>query len=234
MSAIAVDLKVKHGFRFYESTIGKKVVMAVTGFILFGFVVGHLIGNLQVFGPPEKINNYAVMLRTVPAALWAARIVLLLSVVLHIVASIQLTKLKWDARPVKYQSKESVGSTYASRTMMWSGPIIAAFVIYHLLHFTFGWRAVSPHFDQHNVYNNIIYGFQFWPASLFYIVAMVLLGLHLYHGVWSMFQTLGVSHPRYTPWLRRLALAFALFVAGGNILIPAAVLTGYLKPVTGV
>ncbi len=227
MSATAVEVPLGRSLRLYQTTLGKKAVMAVTGFILFGFVVGHLIGNLQIFLPPEKINHYAELLRSAPALLWGARITLLVSVILHVTASVQLWQLQREARPVGYAKKTNMNSTYASRTMLWSGPIIGAFIVYHLLHFTLG--SVHPNFDPHNVYNNVIIGFQQVPVALFYIVAMAMLCTHLYHGLWSMFQTLGVSHPRYTPLLKKFAAVFAFSIAIGNISIPVAVLAGFLK-----
>ena len=217
--------------RFWDTTVGKKAVMAVTGFILFGFIVGHLLGNLQIFEPPEKINHYSVMLRSVPSLLWGARITLLISVLLHIWASFALWNLQRAARPVSYVKKANVHSTYASRTMMWSGPIILAFVIYHLLNFTFGTVHPGGPFDEHNVYNNVVTGFQFWPSSVFYIIAMIMLCYHLYHGLWSMFQSLGFSHPVYTPWIQRGAKVVAILIAIGYISIPVAVLAGFIKPV---
>ena len=217
--------------RFWQTTIGKKAIMALTGVILFGFVVGHLLGNLQIYISPEKLNHYAETLKTLPALVWGTRIVLLVSVLLHIWASFALWSLQIAARPVGYVKKASINSTYAARTMKWSGPIILAFVIYHLLHFTLGVVHFGGPFDRHNVYNNVVYGFQFWPVALFYIIAMAMLCLHLYHGLWSMFQSLGFSHPVYTPWLRTLAKLFALLIAAGNISIPVAVLLGVLKPI---
>jgi succinate dehydrogenase / fumarate reductase cytochrome b subunit len=229
MSATAVSFP--GSLRFWQTTVGKKAIMAVTGVILFGFVVGHLLGNLQIFEPPEKINHYSATLRSLPALLWGARITLLISVILHIWSSWQLWLLQRSARPIGYVKKVNAHSTYASRTMQWSGPIILAFVIFHLLHLTFGSVHPGGPFDKHNVYNNIVYGFQVWPVSLFYIVAMIMLCYHLYHGLWSMFQTLGFSHPVYTPWLQRLAKIVAILIAIGNISIPIAVLAGLIKPV---
>ncbi len=230
MSATAVQLP-PNSLRFWQTTVGKKAIMAVTGFILFGFVIGHLIGNLQIFLPPEKINHYAATLRSVPALLWGARITLLISVFLHIWASYKLWVLQREARPVRYVRKANINSTYASRTMIWSGPILLAFIIFHLLHFTFGVVHPGGPFVEHDVYNNVVTGFQFWPVSLFYIIAMVMLCYHLYHGLWSMFQTLGFSHPVYTPWLRGFAKLVAILIAVGNISIPVAVLAGFIKPV---
>jgi succinate dehydrogenase / fumarate reductase cytochrome b subunit len=225
-----VETRLPQSFRFYQATIGKKVVMAVTGVILFGFIVGHLAGNLQIFLGPEKLDDYAKFLREKPSVLWAARIVLLVSVILHIVSSIQLTLIKNAARPEGYRKKQNIGSTYASRTMMWSGPIVAAFVVYHLMHFTWGTaHPTYPNFDQHHVYRNVVTGFQSPAVSIAYIVAMVLLGMHLFHGLWSMFQTLGVNHPRYNPVLRRFAAIATIVIVAGNISIPLAVLTGLVQ-----
>jgi succinate dehydrogenase / fumarate reductase, cytochrome b subunit len=220
--------------RFWQTTVGRKAIMAVTGFILFGFVCGHLLGNLQIFLPPEKINHYAATLRSLPPLLWGTRITLLVSVILHIWSSFQLWLLQRQARPIKYVKRTSLNSTYASRTMLWSGPIIAAFVIFHLLHLTFGTVHPGGPFDEHNVYNNVVTGFQVWPVSLFYIIAMIMLCYHLYHGLWSIFQSLGFSHPVYTPWLQRFSKVVAILIAAGNISIPVAVLAGFIKPVLGV
>jgi succinate dehydrogenase / fumarate reductase cytochrome b subunit len=212
---------------FFASTTGKKAVMAVSGCVLFLFVLGHLIGNLQIYEGPEKLNQYAVLLRSMPALLWGVRAVLLGMVLLHIWTSVQLAARNISARPVGYSVKKATGSSYASRTMYWSGPIILAFVIYHLLDFTFG--AVNPHYQPGNVYGNVVASFQVIPVAAFYIIAMLLLCLHLYHGLWSMFQSLGIAHPRYTPILRRGAAAVAILIAAGNISIPVAVLSGWVK-----
>jgi succinate dehydrogenase / fumarate reductase, cytochrome b subunit len=214
---------------FWRSSIGRKVVMAVTGVILFGFVLGHLAGNLTVYVGPEALNGYAVFLRQFlhGAGLWIARAVLLLSVILHIWSATSLTLTSRAARRVGYRERQWTESTYASRTMRWSGVIILLFVIYHLLHFTFG--TVHPSFVEGDVYHNFITGFQSVPVSIAYIVAMIFLGLHLRHGVWSMFQTLGVSHPRYIRWAHVGAWIFAVIVVVGNCSFPIAVLAGFLK-----
>jgi succinate dehydrogenase / fumarate reductase, cytochrome b subunit len=230
MSVSAVTLP-PGSLRFWQTTVGKKAVMAITGIILFGFVIGHLLGNLQIFQGPEKLNHYAVTLRSLGPLLWFTRIVLLGSVILHIWSSAQLWMGHREARPVKYVKKANINSTYASRTMYWSGPIILAFVIYHLLNFTFGSVHPGGQFIEGSVYNNAVTSFQVWPVSIFYIIAMILLCMHLYHGLWSMFQTLGFSHPAYTPWIRGLAKVIAILIAVGYISIPVAVLAGYLKPV---
>src|SRR5262245_40855359 len=182
---------------FARSSTGRKVVMAVTAPILFGFVLGHMIGNLQVYLGPEAMNGYAVFLRQVlhGAGLWIARAVLLVAVILHIWSATSLTLTSRRARPVGYREQRWRESTYASRTMRWGGVILLLFVIYHLLHFTTG--TVHQSFIEGDVYHNFVAGFRSVPVSLFYIFAMLALGLHLRHGLWSMCQTLGVSHPRY-------------------------------------
>jgi succinate dehydrogenase / fumarate reductase, cytochrome b subunit len=230
MSATAVQLPAG-SLRFWQTTVGKKAIMAITGLLLFLFVVGHMAGNLQIFEGPEKINKYAALLKSLPALLWTTRIVLLAAVILHIWSSWQLWLRQRAARPIGYIKKANINSTYASRTMQWSGPILLAFIIWHLLQFTFGTVHPGAPFDDHNVYNNVVLGFQVWPVSLFYIIAMSMLCYHLYHGLWSMFQSLGFSHPVYTPILKTLAKLVAIVLAIGYISIPVAVLAGFIKPV---
>ena len=209
---------------FYSSTTGKKAAMAVSGCILFLFVLGHLIGNLQIYEGPDVLNRYAVLLRTEPPLLWTVRVVLLAMVLLHIWSSVQLAARNIDARPVGYQKKKTAGSSYASRTMYWSGPIILAFVIYHLLDFTFG--KVNPHYEPGNVYGNVVASFQVIPVAVFYIIAMLLLCLHLYHGLWSMFQSLGVDRAKA---FKKGAAVVAILIAAGNISIPVSVMAGLVK-----
>jgi succinate dehydrogenase / fumarate reductase cytochrome b subunit len=233
MSSVAIP-PVHRAVRFYEAPIGKKAVMAVTGAILFGYVVGHLLGNLQIYSADrDQVNRYAAFLHDPSRAslLWGVRIVLLLAVAMHIIASLQLWKLKRAARPIGYVKKDDVPSAYAARTMMWSGPVIAAFVVFHVLHLTVGsvlpLQELGP--NQPNVRANVIAGFQHPAVAGFYIVAMLMLCLHLYHGLWSMFQSVGLSHPRYTPGLKRFAAICAILIAAGNISIPIAVMTGLLQ-----
>jgi succinate dehydrogenase cytochrome b subunit len=215
--------------RFWDSTNGKKAVMAVTGAILFLFVIGHMLGNLQVFEGPERLNAYGRFLRGVPEILWAVRIGLLVSVILHIVASVQLALRKTEARPVAYAKKQNVASDYASRTMYWSGPILLAFIIYHLLHLTGGVIHPGSRFVEGDVYHNVVSGFQVWYVSAWYIFSMVLLGFHIRHGAWSMFQSLGMNHPRHTPVLKKAALILALVIVAGYISIPLSILLGLVK-----
>lgn len=226
----------------YRSTIGKKVIMAVTGFILVGFVVVHMVGNLKMFTGEEHLNAYAGFLRTVgeplfpyQTLLWVVRIILIVSIVLHLWAATQLTLLDRASRPQRYAVKKKTTS-YASRTMRWGGVIILLFVIYHLLHFTFGVVGYPEGTFQHpspegayQTYANVVNGFRMWPVSLFYIFSMGAVGLHLYHGTWSMFQTLGLNSKRWNGLLRNLAVVIALAVFLGNISIPIAVLAGILR-----
>ncbi|MGB0678962.1 MAG: succinate dehydrogenase cytochrome b subunit [Polyangiales bacterium] len=213
------------------STVGKKVVMALTGVVLFGFVLAHLLGNLQLYMGPEAINKYAAFLHANPGLLWGARLVLLASVGLHIATAISLAGQNADARPSRYRAQQYNAATYASRTMYWSGPILLFFIVYHLAHLTFG-QTPGYSFDRDNVYNNVVLGFQIWWIALVYIVGNIALGLHLRHGVWSLLQSLGVSHPRYDAWRERAAALFALFITLGNISFPVAVMSGWVEPTT--
>ncbi|HLY74090.1 MAG TPA: succinate dehydrogenase cytochrome b subunit [Planctomycetota bacterium] len=213
--------------RFTRSNIGLKVLMAVTGIVLAGFVAAHVSGNLLVFAGEAKMNAYAHMLKANAAVLWGARIVLLSSVVLHIVSAIKLYKRRSDARPVAYGLKEPHGSTYAARTMIWSGPILALFIVYHLLHFTVG--VAHPKFDEHNAYRNVVIGFSSLPVVAAYVIAMGCLCLHLSHGVWSLMQTIGVNRPNWECALRRLAIVYGIAVCGGFVSIPLAVLLHIVK-----
>jgi succinate dehydrogenase / fumarate reductase, cytochrome b subunit len=228
MSSVAIGSPGARAVRFYETTVFKKAIMASTGLVLFGFVIGHMIGNLQVFEGREKLDAYGRLLHSLPGLLWTARIVLLVCVTLHIVTTVQLALLKKSARPVGYVKKDNSHSSYASRTMYWSGPIVLAFIIYHLLHFTFG--VIQPGVFQYGaVYDNVVHGFQNYAISGFYILAMVLLCIHIYHGAWSMFQSLGINHPTYTPLLRKFAALMAILIAIGNISIPVAVMIGAIQ-----
>lgn len=230
MATVAIDtsrqIRPPH---FWDSTNGKKAIMAVTGCVLFLFVVGHMIGNLQVFEGPDKINAYGRLLRVEPVLLWGVRLFLLASVILHIWASVGLALRKNAARPVSYAKRANVNSDYSSRTMYWSGPILLAFIIYHLLDLTAGVARPGSDFIEGDVYHNMVAGFQVWYVSAWYIFAMILLGLHLRHGMWSMFQSLGFNHPRHTPILKKLAMLFAIVVTAGYISIPVGILAGFVK-----
>jgi succinate dehydrogenase / fumarate reductase cytochrome b subunit len=232
MSTLATH-PIHRAVRFYEAPIGKKAVMAITGVMLVGYVFAHLLGNLQIYSSDaEQINRYAGFLHNPAnaAALWAARSVLLVAVALHIIAATQLWLQNRAARPIGYVKKADLPASYAARTMIWSGPIVGAFVIFHVLHLTAGkvleLRELGP--NMPDVRYNVITGFSNPWISGFYILAMILLCLHLYHGMWSMFQSLGISHPRYTPIVKKAAAVLAILVAVGNCSIPIAVLTGLL------
>lgn len=211
----------------YNSSIGKKYVMAITGLIGFGFVVMHMLGNLQIYLGPEKLNNYSVFLRSTGSLLWIARLTLLGAVFAHIIAALQLTLTSQQARPTKYEVVTPQGSDYASRTMRWSGPILLAFIIYHLLDLTFG--KTNPNFIEGDVYHNVVASFQNPVVAGWYIVAMFLLGLHMLHGVWSLFQSLGANNSKYNEFLRQFAIVATLFVVVGNMSIPVAVLLKFIK-----
>lgn len=218
----------------YRSAVAKKAVMAVTGLILFGFVFAHMAGNLKVYGGPEAFNEYAESLRTmftpiVPreGALWVARLVLLVAVVFHIHSAYAVTMLSREARPVAYRDREFVKASYAARTMRWGGVIVLLFIIYHLLHLTTG--HAHHDFVPGDVYHNFVSGFRVWWISAFYILANLALGLHLYHGVWAMFSSLGVTHPRVERWRRTSAAAFAVIITAGNLSFPLSVLLGLVR-----
>lgn len=230
MSTTAIQLPSKSLFGFYDTTLGKKLVMAVTGMVMVGFVVGHMAGNLQIFLGADVFNKYAELLHSAKGLLYGVRAVLLAAVALHIVSAIQLALIAKRARPQNYVKVTSTTSTYASRTMYWSGPILAVFIVYHLLHFTVGTVHPTTPFPGHvEAYQNVITGFQSVPVALFYIFAMGLLCLHLYHGVWSMFQSLGLAHPRYTPIFKNLAVALSLVVAVGFSAVPVSVMLGIVR-----
>jgi len=214
---------------FYRTAVGKKALMAITGIVLYFYVLAHMLGNLKYFEGEEKLNAYADGLRHLgepflpyTGALWIVRVILALALGVHIAATIQLTIKNWKARPTVYLNQVPQASTFASRTMRWTGGIILVFIIFHLLHLTFG--SVGLPYEPHDVYYNVRTGFENEWVALIYILAQIALGLHLYHGVWSLFQSLGWNHPRYNHWRRYLAWVSAFVIAGGNILIPLVVL----------
>jgi succinate dehydrogenase / fumarate reductase, cytochrome b subunit len=226
----------------FRSSLGKKYIMAVSGLALFLFVVGHMLGNLQIFLGPEAINAYGYFLQSKPELVWTARIGLLLMVVLHIWSAIKLTAENRAARPKSYGEYKPVGSSYASRTMFVSGLVIFTFIVYHLLHYTVqaeGINFTNTDFKtlhdakaRHDIYNMMVIGFSNPVVSIFYIISMALLSLHLSHGVASMFQSLGWKNRKYGKFIDRLALVVATILIIGYSAIPIAVLTGVLKRVT--
>jgi succinate dehydrogenase / fumarate reductase cytochrome b subunit len=229
MSTIAAAPRDNRAPGFWASTVGKKIVMAVTGAILFLFVIGHLLGNLQVFEGPAKLNAYGAFLHSIGEVLWPVRIILLIAVALHIIATVQLALRKKRARPIGYSRKQAIASSYASRTMYWSGPIVLAFIIFHLLHLTAGYVHPGAAYIEGDVYHNVVSGFQVWWVSLSYVVAICLLGLHLRHGLWSMFQTVGIHQPQHTARLKKAAMVIAVLIVLGYISIPISVLLGLVK-----
>jgi succinate dehydrogenase / fumarate reductase cytochrome b subunit len=215
----------------YRSSIGKKTIMALTGLIGIGFVVMHMVGNLKVFLGAQAFNDYAHFLRefgepVLPysTVLWIIRLVLLGAVALHILAAYQLTRQDWAGRPVRYARQKPVQATFASRTMRWGGVILALFIVYHIAHMTLG--IVHPNFEEGNAYQNYVIAFQVWWVTLFYVLAMLALGLHIYHGFWSLFQTLGLNNRTYNQLLRGMALLIALVLVGGFLAPALAVLFG--------
>ncbi len=209
-----------------SSTIGRKVVMALSGVVLIGFVIAHLIGNLQLYLGPTKLDEYGAALRRIPALLWSVRLGLLAAVLAHIWAAWSLTRTNWAARPIGYARKADLASTYASRTMRLTAVWLLLFIIYHLLHMTTG--TVHPTFVEGALTHNLVAGFRSLPVSAFYILAMLALGLHMYHGIWSLLQTLGMSHPRYDALRTLSAAAITAVVVAGNISFPLAVLGGFV------
>jgi len=229
MSTTQVISHQEHPVTFWQSTNGKKVVMAVTGVMMFAFVIGHMLGNLQMYEAPEHINAYGHFLHNLGELLWIERGIMLLAIVLHIDAAVQLALRSKAARPIGYSRKEAINSSYASRTMYWSGPIVLVFIIFHLLQFTAGY--VHPHaqFIAGDVYGNVVSGFQVWWVSAWYIIAISLLGFHLSHGLYSMFQSVGFAHPRITPLLKKAAIAVSILIVLGYISIPISVFVGFIK-----
>src|SRR6201992_1866143 len=209
---------------FWGSTIGKKVVMAVTGVMMFGFIIAHLAGNLQIFEGPAKLNAYGAFLHSIGELLWPVRIILLICIGLHITATVQLALRKKRARPIGYSRKQAIASSYASRTMYWSGPIVLAFIIFHLLHLTAGYIHPGAAYIEGDVYHNVVSGFQVWWVSLSYIVAICLLGLHLRHGLWSMFQSIGFLQAQHIAAFKAAAIWIAVLIVLGYISIPISVL----------
>jgi succinate dehydrogenase / fumarate reductase cytochrome b subunit len=234
---------------FLSSSVGAKQGMAITGLLLVGFVIVHMLGNLQVFLGPEALNRYAQFLKGTPELLWTARLGLLVIFVLHVYLAFRVRQRNADARPIRYAVEKNLASTAASRTMFLTGLVVLAFVIYHLLHFTLGVVHQAPVLDEsgrptgefvnylelhdktnrHDVYNMVISGFSNPWITLSYVVAQVILGFHLYHGASSMLQTLGLNHPRFNPILRKVGPVVAAVVVIGNSSMPLAVLLGLLK-----
>jgi succinate dehydrogenase / fumarate reductase, cytochrome b subunit len=225
--------------RVWHSSLGKKYIMAITGLALVGFVIAHLLGNLQIFLGPEALNRYGNFLQTTPELVWPLRIGLLAMVLLHIFAAIALTRQNRAARPVAYAHYEVVAASYASRTMFMSGIIVFVFIIYHLLHFTVqvpqinltgqDFRLLEDSKQRHDIYTMMVSGYRNPLVSGFYVLGIALLSLHLSHGISSLFQSLGLSNRVYMRFLDKLAIVFAIAIFLGYVSIPAAVLMGVVK-----
>ena len=214
--------------RFWQSTIGKKIVMAVTGIIGILFVIGHMSGNLLMFKGQEAMSHYAQLLRTSMPLLWTVRIGLISAVVLHAVAAYQLTMRSRAARPDGYAERRPQVTTFAARTIRWGGVLMLVFIVAHLLQLTIG--AIHPDFTHLDPYNNVRILLSNPLMAAFYVLAMAALGLHLYHGTWAVVRTLGVARPSAQPLKRRVALAVAIIVAAGFMIIPIAAVLGKFAP----
>lgn len=222
--------------RFYRSTVGKKVVMAVTGLIWVGYVILHVAGNLQAFAGREKINAYSALLHGPGAELLLLmRVVLAIALVLHVTAAFQLTRAARRARPVGYEQRDPQVSTVASRTMRWGGVLLLAFIVFHILHFTTrqvdpaGWAQRYDAAGRYDIYGNLVASFQIWWVSAIYLAAMAILGLHLWHGIWSSPRSVGIAQPTDNPFRRRVAPVVALLVWLGFSIIPVAIMTGVIR-----
>jgi succinate dehydrogenase / fumarate reductase, cytochrome b subunit len=225
--------------KFLTSTLGLKAIMAITGVILFGFIIGHMLGNPQIFLGADALNEYATFLHTQPALVWGTRIVMLFSIIGHIYSAFTLVQRSNAARPINYEQKKFLGSTYAVRTMRYGGVILLFFIVYHLLHLTVGANVVpdsaavqgcsSEPVACDHVYTNVVNGFKVWWISVFYIVAQCSLGLHLSHGLWSGFRTLGFIKLARSEQSKMMAIAFGVLITIGNCSIPLAVLLGFIK-----
>jgi len=214
---------------FYGSMVGKKVVMGVTGLIGIGFVILHSLGNLLVFRGPAAINSYSHFLKSTGELLWALRIVLVVAVILHVIAAVQLTRQSRAARPIAYTKQERQVATVASGTMRWGGALLLVFIVLHILHFTTGTIRPAGSFSPDDVYANMVTSFRIWWVALFYVVAMLALGLHLFHGAWSSVRGIGVSPPSPQPLHHRISLAIALLVWAAFTAVPLAVVAGIVR-----
>jgi len=219
---------------YFSSTLGKKWLMAVTGIILFLFVLGHMVGNLQLFMGGEQLNKYAYHLQSLGPFLWAFRAVLLFSVGVHIWAAVVVWLRNRSARPVKYRMFKPPGLDYAARTMVWTGPIVLAFIVLHIWQLTIREKSMDFHLEGHaealpNVYQAVVDAFSNPIYAGIYVIAMIVLAVHLYHGLWSLFQTFGWDHARFGGLRRVFAVTFALFIGVVGVSLPLAVLAGVVK-----
>lgn len=226
---VAAPAKVSRLAVFWQGQIGKKFVSAVTGIVLFLFVTGHLVGNLQAFQGMEKLNAYAHFLQSAKGLLWVVRIVLLAAVILHATAGIQLYLGSRAARPVAYRTPLVPSTPVSSRTMIWTGLLTLAFVVYHLLDLTLGTALVHAGFVPGDAYLNLVTTFRSWGKVVFYAVSLIGLGLHLSHGLYSMFQSVGFRSPLWTPQIHKAAVCVAVVIALFYIFIPTGVVVGLIR-----
>ncbi len=209
--------------------VGKKAVMGVTGLIGVGFVILHSLGNLLIFQGSTALNTYSHFLKASAELLWALRVTLIVAVVLHVIAAVQLTRQSRAARPIGYEKREPQVATVASRTMRWGGALLLVFIVLHILHFTTGTIRPTGAFSHEDVYSNVVSSFRIWWVALFYVIAMIALGLHLFHGAWSSMRSIGVSPPSPHPLHRRLSLLIAIFVWAAFTAVPVAVFAGFVR-----
>jgi succinate dehydrogenase / fumarate reductase cytochrome b subunit len=209
--------------------VGKKVVMGVTGIIGIAFVILHSLGNLLIFQGSTALNAYSHFLKSSAELLWALRVTLIVALILHVIAAAQLTRQSRAARPTGYVKRESQVATVASRTMRWGGVLLLIFIVFHILHFTTGTIRPTGAFSHEDVYSNVVGSFRIWWVALFYVVAMIALGFHLFHGAWSSIRSIGVSQPSPRPLHRRLSLLIAILVWAAFTSVPVAVFTGLVR-----
>lgn len=218
----------------WQTSIGKKWVMAVTGLLMLAFLLLHMLGNLKIFFGPRDFDHYAAWLRTIGEPvlhgawfLWISRAVLLVAVVLHVTAAAQLSRRDLRARPVRYAHGQRARASFATRTMRWGGVTLALFIVWHLLDLTAG--VVNPQFQKGHVYANVYHDFHHWWSNVIYVVAMVMLGLHINHGFWSASQTLGINSPTRDRVIKATGSTLAVVIAAGFIMVPVGVMTGIVK-----
>lgn len=224
------SVSAKKSMGLTDTTVGKKAALAVSGIVLFGFVIGHMLGNLQVFLGPEVFNGYAHSIKSNLPLLWGVRVVLFIAMVVHVALVLELYRKTLAARPVAYRVKKNIATSYAASAMKYSGPALLLYLLFHLAHFTVPGLSLGPHeFSPTDAYSNFVSGFSVPWVTAIYVVANLLLGLHLYHGAFSMLQSLGLEHPRYDRRLRGIARGFAFLVTAGNVILPFSVLFGVVK-----
>ena len=219
---------------FYGTTIGKKVAMAVSGLIVVGWLFAHMLGNISIFAGREAVNHYAALLRENPPILWGQRLVLIAALGVHIHAAFALWARNSDARPRAYYQRKDQATNYAALTMRYGGLLLISFLIYHIAHLTLGETShLGYEFNPHDVYNNVVLGFSNPIVAGAYLLAQCALAMHLYHGIWSLTQTLGADHPKYNGLRSGAAIVGTLIIVLGFVSIPISVQTGVLQPIAG-